>query len=210
MISYAFLVLLEKLGCDYKEIASLIGKSEANCRQLYSRSKRQLAGDPAVLWQVQPERERSLANRFAEAFSAGRTEELVRLLTEDAVMMTDGGGKVHAAINPIYGRARSLAMLGAMAKRSMRGARFEETPFAGGIGLAVWRENGSSRLCALIGTARKSRFAVFTRFSTRISWSAFDRCSFSRRSLAPSHSCPSAAGRRQRPGCHTRPTIPRT
>lgn len=153
-ISYAFLVLLEKLapleravfvlretyGYGYNEIASLVEKSEAICRQIHSRAKRRLSGDPSVPWQGETERERGLARRFVAAFQGGRTEELVRLLTEDAVMMTDGGGKVHAAINPIYGRTRSLALLGAMAKRSMKGARFEEARIAGGIGLAVWRE----------------------------------------------------------------------
>lgn len=153
-VSYAFLVLLEKLapleravfvlretyGCGYAEIASLVDKSEANCRQIYSRAKRRLAREPVVPRRNATERERGLARRFVSAFGGGRMEELVRLLTEDAVVITDGGGKVHAAINPIYGRTRSLALLEAMAKRSMKGARLEEVPIPDGIGVAVWRD----------------------------------------------------------------------
>lgn len=161
-VSYAFLVLLDKLapleravfvlretfGCDYREIASLTDKSEANCRQIYSRAKRRLAGEPAEPRAMPAREELVLVRRFVAAFRGGRTEELVRLLTEDAVMMTDGGGKVHAAINPIYGRDRSLALLAAMGRRSMKDARFEEVATDGGIGLAIWRDE---RLVAFMG-----------------------------------------------------------
>ncbi|MBJ8193665.1 RNA polymerase subunit sigma, partial [Bacillus cereus] len=63
MISYAFLVLLEQLKpieravfvlreafqYDYKDIAELLGKTESNCRQLFSRSRRILSSGESAL-----------------------------------------------------------------------------------------------------------------------------------------------------------------
>jgi len=171
-ISYALLVLLERLNpleraafvlretmdCDYSEIAMLLDQSETNCRQLVSRAKRKLETDrkgegssglPAA-WASRSEhpKELELVRRFVSAFSRGQIEELASLLTEDAILLMDGGGRVHAAINPIYGRERSLALLKAMYSNSLAGARFEhvETKEAG-PSIAAWRED---RLIALL------------------------------------------------------------
>lgn len=160
-VSYAFMVLLEKLGpleravfvlretlgYDYAAIAGLVGKSEANCRQIYGRAKRKLGDGAPVREPLDFAKQRGLVRGFVESFREGRTQELVRLLASDAVLMTDGGGKVRAAVNPIYGRDRGLALLAAMAKGSMKGARFEEVAFGGGIGLAAWQ---GDRLHAVI------------------------------------------------------------
>ncbi|RUS48312.1 sigma-70 family RNA polymerase sigma factor [Cohnella sp. AR92] len=170
-ISYALLVLLEKLNpveraafvlretmdCDYAEIAALLDKSEANCRQLVSRSKRKLEAErrleaercgargngnqelPAPIRANRPQ-ELELVRRFLDAFSRGQPEELASLLMEDTVLLMDGGGRVHAAINPIYGRKRALALLKAMYSVSLAGARFEfvETREAGPA-IAAWQ-----------------------------------------------------------------------
>jgi len=151
-VSYAFMFLLERLtpleravfvlretmGYEYAELASLLDKSEANCRQLLSRAKRKLeaAGRPEP--KPLTERERGLVQRFVAAFRAGRADELIRLLADDAVMLSDGGGKVRAAINPIYGPERILRLLHRIASHRLPGSRFTEFPVGGGIGLAAW------------------------------------------------------------------------
>jgi RNA polymerase sigma factor (sigma-70 family) len=109
-VTYAFMVLLEKL-------APL---------------------ERAVFVLRETDEERRLLRRFVAAFRSGRAQELVSLLAEDAILMSDGGGKVRTAINPIYGRTRSIALLSALASRSLKEVRFEEIPIAGGAGLAAW------------------------------------------------------------------------
>ncbi|THF74509.1 sigma-70 family RNA polymerase sigma factor [Cohnella fermenti] len=171
-ISYALLVLLEMLNpleraafvlretmdCDYAEIAALMGRSEANCRQLVSRAKRKLdagrKGDSrSELPAAAPARsgrlkEFELVRRFASAFSGGRIEELAALLTEDAILLMDGGGRVHSAINPIYGRGRALALLKAMFSNSLAGARFEFVDAKeAGPAIAAWQ---GDRLAAFL------------------------------------------------------------
>jgi RNA polymerase sigma-70 factor (ECF subfamily) len=115
-LSMAFLVLLESLtpteravfllrevfGYDYAEIADLVGKSEANCRQIARRAKMSVeARRPR--FESSPEQEERLIGRFLEASVEGDMEGLLSLLSNDAVLYSDGGGKTHAALNPIVG-----------------------------------------------------------------------------------------------------------
>ncbi|MFF2479792.1 RNA polymerase sigma-70 factor [Paenibacillus sp. NPDC058071] len=110
----AVFVLRETLGFSFEEIGEWIGKSEVNCRQLFSRGKRKLkdrkddAGMP--LAPVVPD-SKALSASFSEAFRAGDVASIIKLLSEDAILLTDGGGKVRAALNPIFGRDRVLALL---------------------------------------------------------------------------------------------------
>ncbi|MBW7453076.1 RNA polymerase sigma factor SigJ [Paenibacillus sepulcri] len=110
----AVFVLRETLGFAFEEIGEWIGKSEVNCRQLFSRGKRKLdtknndAGVP--ISPLKPEFQ-ALSASFSAAFRAGDIAAIVELLSEDAILLTDGGGKVRAAINPITGRNRVQALL---------------------------------------------------------------------------------------------------
>ncbi|RED59189.1 RNA polymerase sigma factor SigJ [Cohnella lupini] len=110
----AVFVLRETLGFSFEEIGEWIGKSEVNCRQLFSRGKRKLdaenndAGVPIA--PLKPEFQ-ALSALFSAAFLAGDIAAIVELLSEDAILLTDGGGKVNAAINPIIGRHRVQALL---------------------------------------------------------------------------------------------------
>jgi RNA polymerase sigma-70 factor, ECF subfamily len=115
-LSMAFLVLLESLtpveravfllrevfDYEYAEIASLVGKSEANCRQI-SRRARQAVAARRPRFESSPEQEGRLMEGFLEASLAGDMEALLALLSDDVTLYSDGGGKARAALNPIYG-----------------------------------------------------------------------------------------------------------
>jgi RNA polymerase sigma-70 factor (ECF subfamily) len=116
-ISMAFLVLLEKLSpveraifllrevfdYDYADIAQIVDKSEANCRQLYSRAKKYLV-NRRPRFQASPAAQRQLISGFMRALSQGDEDSLVRLLAEDIEFWSDGGGRVAAARRPLHGR----------------------------------------------------------------------------------------------------------
>ena len=115
-LSMAFLVLLESLtpveravfllrevfGYEYAEIASLVGKSEANCRQISSRARQSVAAR-RPRFESSPEQEKRLMDGFLHASLDGDMEALLRLLSEDVILYSDGGGKTRAPLNPIYG-----------------------------------------------------------------------------------------------------------
>jgi RNA polymerase sigma-70 factor (ECF subfamily) len=129
-LSMAFLVLLESLtpveravfllrevfDYGYDEIASIVGKSEDNCRQIAVRARRQVEAKKPR-FEVSRRRREELARRFFEAVTNGDVEALVGLLAADVVAYGDGGGKGPALRRPVYGRDRVVRlMLGAAAQ----------------------------------------------------------------------------------------------
>jgi RNA polymerase sigma-70 factor, ECF subfamily len=118
-LSLAFLALLERLtpieravyvlhelfGYSHDEIAPIVEKSSANCRQILTRARRHVdEGRP----RFEPSRERreALLARFLAAIRVGDVDGLVGLLAADAVHYADGGGKARATPQPIYGAAK--------------------------------------------------------------------------------------------------------
>jgi RNA polymerase sigma-70 factor (ECF subfamily) len=115
-ISMAFLVLLERLSpveravyllhevFDYShgEVAEMVGRAEADCRQLYHRAKAHLtAGRPRFA--RSREQHQLLLGRFMDACVRGDLDGLRALLAADATAFSDGGGKVTAARRPVRG-----------------------------------------------------------------------------------------------------------
>jgi RNA polymerase sigma-70 factor (ECF subfamily) len=116
-LSLAFLVLLERLSpveraafllrevfvYPYDEIAEIIGKSEANARQLVSRARRHV-DEERPRFDVDREAHEELTDRFLEATQNGDTEGLIELLAEDVYAYADGGGKARAPRRTLHGR----------------------------------------------------------------------------------------------------------
>lgn len=115
-LSMAFLVLLERLApieravfllrevfdYGYPEIARIVDKSEANCRQMARRARQHVAAG-GRRYQATPEELEQIAQRFLQAAGGGDMQGLLDLLAEDATLWSDGGGRVAAALNPIEG-----------------------------------------------------------------------------------------------------------
>jgi RNA polymerase sigma-70 factor, ECF subfamily len=123
-LSMAFLVLLERLApveraafllhevfdLEYADIARVLDKTEANCRQLVARARKRV-GSPQARFEADPAQARRLVEKFTAASFAGDLEGLVALLAEDITLWGDGGGKVPgAARKPVRG-ATSVARL---------------------------------------------------------------------------------------------------
>ncbi len=116
-LSFAFLVMLENLGAleravfllrevfdyDYADIAAIVGKSEANCRQILHRAQQRL-GQRHTRYNVSYEDQERITAQFMRASTTGDMQGLLNLLTDDIVFTADGGGKVRAGLKPVYGR----------------------------------------------------------------------------------------------------------
>ncbi|OXM85833.1 RNA polymerase sigma-70 factor [Paenibacillus rigui] len=134
-------LLREVLAYDYGEIAEMLDKSEANCRKIYSRAKpkiERLHGEEHV------STEASSSDRFVSAFvqasRSGNFEPFVQLLVEHATLVSDGGGKVRAAIYPIQGRLRIQAFLEGIYGKGTFAAELRPVRINGDAGLLVIRE----------------------------------------------------------------------
>ncbi|MCK1822367.1 RNA polymerase sigma-70 factor [Streptomyces sp. XM83C] len=115
-VSYAVLVLLERLSpneravyvlreaFDYshREIAEILDISEASSQQILHRAKKHVAEGKARA-EIDEAAARRIVEEFLAAATSGQTEPLVRLLTQDAVSIGDGGGKVPARAKAFEG-----------------------------------------------------------------------------------------------------------
>jgi RNA polymerase sigma-70 factor (TIGR02957 family) len=147
-ISLALLLILERLGPEargafllhevfdakYAEIAHMIGKSEAACRQLVLRARRQLqARRPRRV--VTADVHRRLVSSFAKAMTHGDLSALRSMLAEDAEMASDGGGKELSFPRPLIGAARIAQLFYATQRRYGRRLRIDLVGLNGQQGL---------------------------------------------------------------------------
>ncbi|MFJ3962353.1 RNA polymerase sigma factor SigJ [Streptomyces sp. NPDC090036] len=95
-------VLREAFGYAHREIGEILDLTEANCQQIYRRAKQHLASDRART-EIDAAAARKVVEEFLAAALSGDTEPLVRLLTEDAVTVADGGARVPARRTPVIG-----------------------------------------------------------------------------------------------------------
>jgi RNA polymerase sigma-70 factor (ECF subfamily) len=123
-VSVAFLLALQRLSPleravfllrdvfdeDYAAVAAALGRSEAACRQLAGRARAHVrAARPR--FEIPQDHLVRLAAAFANAARDGDTAALTEMLAEDAVLISDGGGKRPAALRPIVGRDDVIALL---------------------------------------------------------------------------------------------------
>jgi RNA polymerase sigma-70 factor, ECF subfamily len=150
-LSLAFLVVLESLspveravfllrevfGYGYDEIAEVIGKSEDNARQLAVRARRHL-DDRKPRFEADRRRRDELAERFFAAAEEGDTDGLLQMLSADAVLYGDGGGKAPAIPKPIHGREQVSRVLTGLLKQVVTfGLTMERVEVNGQPGAAV-------------------------------------------------------------------------
>jgi len=128
-ISMAFLALLERLTpveravfllrevfeYTYEEIAAILGKEEAACRQILSRAKRFIAAR-RPRFTPSGEQHHELLQQFVQAVGTGDLDALVQMLSDDVSLWADGGGRVRgAATRPLHGpRAVARFLLGSV------------------------------------------------------------------------------------------------
>lgn len=130
-LSFAFLMMLETLTpieravlllrdvfeYGYDEIAEMVGKSSANCRQILRRAKGRVA-DRQPRFDTSPETRDRILMRFMQTCATGDMDGLVAILDEDIVMWSDGGGKMSAALKPIRGNDKVVRFLFGLLKRA--------------------------------------------------------------------------------------------
>ncbi len=122
----AAVVLHRAYGMTAPEIGEILERSPASVRQLVSRAERKLDIDAdAHLPRADPI---ALA-ALVEAIERGDVERVVSFLDEDAVLLTDGGGRVSAARNPVTGaHAVARFLIGVAEKARRLGGRIEYRP----------------------------------------------------------------------------------
>jgi RNA polymerase sigma-70 factor (ECF subfamily) len=137
-ISMAFLVVLQRLTAaeravlllhdvfdmSHAEIAAILGKNDAACRQLLSRARENVAAEKRV-FETSAEEHRRLLMAFVGAVTGGDHERLLALLAEDAVLVADAGprggrfGRLRNIGRPVVGRVKIAAVMRAFAEEKV-------------------------------------------------------------------------------------------
>ncbi|MDF3056612.1 MAG: polymerase subunit sigma-70 [Rariglobus sp.] len=118
----AVFLLREVFGYDYAETAAIVGKSEANCRQIVRRAKEHLQAN-ARPPSPSTDQARRLVEEFLAATGSGDVQHVLSLLTEESTVYSDGGGKVKAAGRAIRGADHVSRFLLGIWPRFMAGVK---------------------------------------------------------------------------------------
>ncbi|HTU08465.1 MAG TPA: sigma factor-like helix-turn-helix DNA-binding protein, partial [Trebonia sp.] len=98
-------VLHDVFRYSFAEVAQIVGRTPAACRQLASSARRRIraaqpgAGSPVTA----PVHQASIVRDFRQAWKAKDINALIRLLDPDVSMIADGGGHVTASLVPTEG-----------------------------------------------------------------------------------------------------------
>ncbi len=151
-LSFALLLALDRLSPleraafllhdvfdkPFSEVARMLDRTEAACRQLATRARRAVR-DARPAPTATPDNHARLLSAFSEAVASGDVSRLAGLLREDAIAVTDGGGRKTAALNPIMGADKiARFFIGLAGKNAGRDIRIEPTMINGTAGALLY------------------------------------------------------------------------
>ncbi|MEQ9519275.1 MAG: RNA polymerase sigma-70 factor [Parvibaculum sp.] len=120
----AAFILREAFDTDYADIADILGKTESACRKLIERARKRI-DEKAPRYETPAQDVRDLLTRFMMAVQAKDKTEILSLLSPDALALTDGGGKVRAALRPLKGAEEIAQVFLALAAKDRQIDRLE-------------------------------------------------------------------------------------
>jgi RNA polymerase sigma-70 factor, ECF subfamily len=133
----AVFVLHDVFAFPFGEIADVIGRSVAACRQLASRARR-LVEEGRPRFDVDGREREELASRFFDAMTVGDVDGLQALLAADVEVYGDGGGKAPQWSRVVVGADNVARMFGGLGRRfSGSGIRVERHEVNGQPGAVV-------------------------------------------------------------------------
>jgi RNA polymerase sigma-70 factor (ECF subfamily) len=152
-LSMAFLLLLEELSPreraafllrevfeeDYDHIALVLETSAQNVRQWVRRSREALEAD-RPRFDADPLAQAALLAAFGAAVATGDPKELEKLLADEVIATSDGGGRAFAARRPIHGAPAVAKFITGVARKLPAGVEYTPAWVNGGPGvIARWK-----------------------------------------------------------------------
>ncbi|WP_137160203.1 RNA polymerase sigma-70 factor [Blastococcus sp. CCUG 61487] len=135
----AVFVLREVFGLPVAEVATALGRSEAAVRQMAHRAREHVqARRPR--FDADRREQREITERFLAACAGGDMAALLSALAPDAVLISDGGGKVSAALRPILGADKVARFTLGIATQgfALPGLRVEVVDVNGAAAVVAW------------------------------------------------------------------------
>jgi len=151
-VSMAFLVVLESMppaervafilhdvfGYSFTEVAGIVGRTPAACRQLASSARRRIRASQAPA--APAARQAGIVRAFRQAWEAKDIDALISLLDPDATATADGGGLAVTFLDPIEGGEQVAAAWIEIANRATASTRLLERTVNGQPGLVAQQD----------------------------------------------------------------------
>ena len=152
-INMAFLVVLDSMTpaervafilhdvfrYSFAEVAEIVGRTPAACRQLASTARRRIRASQAPA--TPTAQQAGIVRDFKQAWQAKDIDALIGLLDPDATAIGDGGGLVSAALRPIEGGEQIARYLIDIARRAPGNVTFLERTVNGQPGLVAQQDD---------------------------------------------------------------------
>ncbi|HEY8903939.1 MAG TPA: RNA polymerase sigma-70 factor [Chthoniobacterales bacterium] len=144
----AVFILREGLAYEFSEIASVIHKEEANCRQILARARKRIE-ERRPRFEASSQDAEQLMQEFVRMVRSGAVEELLDHLASDVVFLSDGGGKARALPKAIYGADPVARLLVGAARKFASPAEQTRPASVNGMpGLVTFVGNRATRVMA--------------------------------------------------------------
>lgn len=130
----AAFLLRQVFDHDYDEVAALLGKTEAACRQMVHRASERVQQE-RPRFDVPEGAHRRLLEKFMLAARSGQREAIKALLAENATAIGDGGGRVPSFLHALEGADRITNLYWAISKRLGERAQYRMALVNGEAGL---------------------------------------------------------------------------
>jgi RNA polymerase sigma-70 factor (ECF subfamily) len=164
-LSMAFLTLLERLAPEeraafllhdvfdvgYREIASVLDRTETAARQVVHRARTRVQGD-RKRFEASETAKRQLLEKFLAAMEARNEQAIIELFAPDASWTADGGGKTAASPRPIVGADRIAKLV----------IGLREKFWVGNRRLEIATVNGETALCVRDGDHLAATMSIAT------------------------------------------------
>lgn len=167
-LSIAFLMVLERLGpeeraafllhdvfdFDYIDIAPMLGKNQAACRQAVHRARQRVRAD-RPRFEVNPQAHLQLLERFMDASRSGDKDDLLALFADDIRFTSDGGGKVKAVSKVLVGARPVSRFYHAIARRFGPQMQFRLANINGNPGILRYFDGHLESVTSLVTDGRR-------------------------------------------------------
>lgn len=140
-VQRAVFILREVFDYDYASVAKMIDKSESHCRKIAQRARDQIH-DNKPQFERNSVEQHKLVKTFIEAVQQGDLSEIESMLADEAILYSDGGGKVTAARKPVAGADKIAKFLVGIQKKGLKDADWwiEFKDINGEPGMIIWFE----------------------------------------------------------------------
>jgi RNA polymerase sigma-70 factor (ECF subfamily) len=130
-VQRAVFILREVFDYDYTSISEIINKSESHCRKIAQRARESVREKKPSL-KKNTTKQKVFVTSFIKALQNGELAELKNMLAKEAILYSDGGGKVAAAPKPIAGAAKIAKFLTSLRRKLTQSLRMEFAEINGG------------------------------------------------------------------------------